>query len=458
MDMDSTHTPHRVVIVGGGFGGLYAARRLRRSGADITLVDRRNFHLFQPLLYQVATGVLSPANIAAPLRALFDRHRRTEVLMTEVERIDLARRCLHVRGTLAPIEFDTLIVATGSEFNYFGHDEWNEVAPGLKSIEDALAIRSRVLSAFEAAEVEEDPTIRAKLLTFVIVGGGPTGIEMAGALAEVARHTLRGEFRRIDPSEAKILLLEASPHVLGMFPAELRDKARQALARMGVEVRTGVVVTDIRPSTVVVKQGDSHQEIHAHTILWTAGVKASPLGAQLAPAAGISLDRTGRVPVESDCSLPNFPNVFVIGDLASLEHDGKPLPALAPVAMQQGRYVADVITRRLAGRTPPRPFHYRDKGMLATIGRNAAVAQLGRFKLDGFIAWITWLLVHILYLAQFQNRILVLVQWFYSYITRGRAARLITGEADPQKFSEELLAAGGRDESPQRVAAQAARH
>ncbi len=424
--IDRMEPAHHVVIVGGGFGGLYAARRLRKAGVRVTLVDRRNFHLFQPLLYQVATGALSPANIATPLRALLSRQKHANVVLGEVVDFDLAERRLVLREHAPTLHYDTLIVATGSQFNYFGHDQWQSVAPGLKSLEDAINIRHRVLRAFEQAELELDRQKQRELITFVVVGGGPTGVELGGAVAEVAHYTLRRKFRNVDPADARILLFEAQDTVLGMFPPELRDKALASLKRMGIEVRTGVRVTDIRADGVTIKTGDQTEDIRAATVLWTAGVKASSLGEKLAAAIGQSTDRGGRVAVEADCTLPGHPEIFVIGDLANFTQDGKSLPALAPVAMQQGRYVADLIRARLAGTPPEGKFHYHDKGTLATIGRSTAVADLGWIKLSGFPAWITWLFVHIMYLVQFQNRVLVLVQWAFNYFTRGRAARLIT--------------------------------
>jgi NADH dehydrogenase len=432
---DRLQLAHHVVIIGGGFGGLYAAVRLKRAPARVTLVDRRNFHLFQPLLYQVATGALSPANIASPLRALLRKQKRASVLLGEVVDVDVAARRLVFRdGLPADLHYDTLIVATGSEFNYFGHDDWRHLAPGLKSLEDATAIRRRVLSAFEKAELETDPARQKEHMTFVVVGGGPTGVEMAGALAEVARHTLRHDFRRIHPADAVIILYEAQDHILGMFRPSLRQKALESLERLGVVVETGVMVVDIKPVGVTVKRGETIENVSAATVLWTAGVKASPLGATLAKALGQKADRDGRLVVEPDLTLAGHPEIFVIGDLAHFSHQGgRPLAAVAPVAMQEGRYVADVIRRRLSGRPAPGPFHYRDKGILATIGRSAAVADLGWLRMSGFLAWVTWLLVHILYLVQFQNRVLVLIQWAFSYFTRGRSARLITeSPKDPQ--------------------------
>ncbi len=421
---------HHVVIIGGGFGGLYAARSLGRVPARVTLVDRRNYHLFQPLLYQVATGGLSPANIAAPLRALLHRQQNTSVVMAEVLDIDVkARRLVFGDGGPLDLQYDTLIVASGSKFNYFGHDEWPELAPGLKTVEDALTIRRRVLCAFEKAELETDPQQQRACMTFVVVGAGPTGVEMAGALAELAHHTLRRDFRNVHPTDATILLVEAQDHVLGQFPPELQRKAQKSLERLGVTVRLGTTVTEIDPRGATVKTGDRSETIPAGAVLWTAGVKAQALGAALARATGLATDRVGRLAVEPDLSLPGHREIFVIGDLASFSHQTpQPLPGLAPVAMQEGRYVAKVISRRLEGRQPPKAFRYFDRGNMATIGRAAAVADLGWLHISGYLAWLTWLFVHLLYLVQFQNRLLVLIQWAYSYLTRGRAARLITQE------------------------------
>ncbi len=372
-------SPHRVVIIGGGFGGLYAARALARAPAAVTLIDRRNHHLFQPLLYQVATGGLSPANIAAPLRGILSGQRNAEVLMAEVADFDVGRRCLILRdGNRDPLGYDTLIVATGSVFNYFGHDGWKCHAPGLKSIEDATDIRRRVLGAFEQAERETDPQQQRARMTFAIVGGGPTGVELAGALAEVAHATLRNDFRRIDPRDATILLLEAEDHLLGMFPADLRRKATDALQRLGVRVQLGAKVTDITPRGATVRIGDRTEAIDARVVLWTAGVKAAPLGAALAKAVGQTPDRAGRLTVETDLTLAGHPEIFVIGDLASFSHQtGRPLPGLAPVAMQQGRYAARVICRRLRSQRPGKAFHYRDRGDMATIGRGGGHRRPG---------------------------------------------------------------------------------
>jgi NADH dehydrogenase len=419
--------PHRVVIVGGGFGGLYAARSLRHARVEAILLDRRNFHLFQPLLYQVATGELSPANIAAPLRAIVKRQRNTHVLLAEVVGFDLDRR-LVLTADGASVPYDSLIVAAGARHHYFGHPEWEQFAPGLKSIEDATTMRRHILLAFEKAERTTDPQERQALLTFVVVGGGPTGVELAGAVAEMAHHTLRRDFRSIDTRSARILLLEAGERILSTYAPVLSARAVRSLERLGVTVRTGTAVTAIGPDAVTVRAGVKVEEVRTTTVLWGAGVDASPLAGKLAEASGAPQDRAGRIVVGPDLSLPGRPEVFVIGDMANFSHQtGQPLPGVAPVAMQQGRYVAELIQRRLAGK-PVRPFHYHDKGSLATIGRAAAVAQIGWLRLSGLLAWLTWLFVHILYLIAFENRMLVLFQWAWNYFTRNRSARLITGE------------------------------
>jgi NADH dehydrogenase len=418
--------PHRVVIIGGGFGGLYAAQKLRKVAVELTLIDRRNFHCFQPLLYQVATGALSPANIAAPLRDVLKRQKNTRVLLGEVRDIDVARRRVFIPCDEIP--YDTLIVATGARHQYFGHDrDWEPLAPGLKTIEDATHIRRRVLMAFEAAECTTDPALRNACLTFVIVGGGATGVELAGSIGELALYTLRNNFRSIDPATARIILVEGTDRILGSFKPKLSARAVQLLGRRGVTVRTGAMVTDIQPHCVTIKVGDHSETIEARTILWAAGVQASPLGKAL-ERAGAKLDRAGRVMVEPDLTVPGHPEIMVIGDLAHCaDANGKLLPGVAPVAMQQGRYAARVIKARLKGRVEG-PFNYWDKGSLATIGRNAAIADLGWFTLSGFLAWCAWLFIHILYLIHFENRILIVTQWAWDYWTRNRSARLITGE------------------------------
>ena len=421
---------HQIIIIGGGFGGLYAALSLRRAAAKVALIDRHNHHLFQPLLYQVATGTLSPANITAPLRGVLRRQMNTRVLMAEVVEIDVGgRRVVLGDRARTSLRYDALIVAAGSQFNYFGHEAWAENAPGLKTIEDAVAIRRRVLSGFEQAELETDPEIQKVCMTFVVVGGGPTGVEMAGALSEVARHTLRYDFRNIDPRKAQIILIESQNALLDAFPADLQAKARQSLEMLGVTVRLGVMVTDVKPDGVALKVGDHTEFIRAGAVLWTAGVKASRLGAALAQSTGLSTDRAGRLAVEPNLTLPDHPEIFVIGDLASYSHQtGQPLPGLAPVAMQQGRYVARVIRARLNGTEPPKAFRYFDRGNMATIGRAKAVADLGWLHISGYLAWLAWLFIHLMYLVQFQNRVLVFFQWAYNYFTLGRADRLITEE------------------------------
>ncbi len=430
---------HHVVIVGGGFGGLCACRSLKKAPVRITLIDRRNHHLFQPLLYQVATGGLSPANIAAPLRSLVGSQANTSVRLAEVVGFDLdAQRVFLRRGS--PITYDTLIVASGSDQSYFGHSQWAEVAPGLKSIEDATRIRRRVLLAFEMAEQATDPQTIRRLTTFVVVGAGPTGVELAGALAEISRRTLAGQFHNIDPAKARVLLVEGSDRVLPTFTEPLTEKAQRSLERLGVEVLTGWMVRLLEPGRVeIVQQGDADEEtrqvITAENIFWAAGVAASPLGGDLAKGSNCGIDRGGRVVVGPDCSLRGRPNVFAIGDLANWGHDlDRPLPGLAPVAMQQGRYVAKVIRRRFQGKSTPE-FRYFDRGNMATIGRRMAVGELGRFRFWGFPAWLAWLFVHLMYLAEFENRVLVLVQWGWNYFTRNRSARLIT--AEPADYSTE---------------------
>lgn len=421
---------HRIVIVGGGFAGLNAARALRRADVDVTLVDRRNFHLFQPLLYQVATGGLSPGNIAAPLRAILKRQRNCRVLLGDVVDFDVAERKVILND--GQLGYDSLIIAAGSRTSYFGRDQWAAQAPGLKSIEDALDIRRRVLTAFEQAEREIDPARQRALLTFVIVGAGPTGVELAGTLAEIAAHTLRREFRRIQPRDARILLVDLAPRVLGAFPEDLSRDAEYRLRDKRVEVRLGVKVLNVDDGAITLQVGAATESIAAHTVLWAAGVQGSPLGAIVAEAAGCEPDRAGRVIVQPDLTLPQHPEVFVIGDLAHCpdsragDTHGKPLPGVAPVAMQQGEYVARLIVGRLKGKAPPAPFRYHDYGSMATIGRSAAVAQLGRWKFRGFIAWLLWLFVHLIQIVRFENRVLVLWQWAWNYFTFSRSARLIT--------------------------------
>ncbi len=436
--MESTH---RVVILGGGFGGLYAAKALRKAPVQLTVLDRRNFHLFQPLLYQVATGSLSPGEIASPLRAVFRRQQNTQVLLGEAMDLDAEHRKVILDS--GELEYDTLIVATGSTDSYFGHDDWKRVAPGLKSIEEATEIRHKILYAFEAAEKEHDPETRREWLTFVLVGGGPTGVELAGALGEIAHDTLRRDFRSIRPEEAVILLVEGSPRVLPSYPADLSAKAEASLTRLGVTVKTNAFVTGIDPTGVTVKLSGSEERVAARTVIWSAGVQASPFGRVLQQRAGAQLDRAGRVLVNPDCRVPGHPEIFVIGDLAHLEQDGKMLPGVAQVAMQQGGYAARLIQKRLRGETAA-PFRYFDKGSLAVIGRASAVAQIGKLHMSGLLAWITWLFVHLMYLVEFSNRVLVFIQWGFLYLTFNRGARLITG---PDPLGPEEKAEGSRQKA-----------
>ena len=412
--------PH-VVIVGGGFGGLYAAKALRSAPVRITLLDRKNHHLFQPLLYQVATAGLNPAEIAAPIRRVLRAQRNVRVLLAEVTGIDPDERT--ISSTAGTFGYDFLIVATGASHSYFGHDDWEAVAPGLKSLEDALEIRRRVLLAFEKAECcAPSPEERAAWLTFVIVGGGPTGVELAGTLAEVAHHTVANDFRVIDPTAARILVLEGLDRVLPSYSELLSERAKRQLERLRVEVRTNAKVTGIDAEGVSIGE----ERIAAKTVLWAAGVRASPLGRWL----GAPLDRAGRVKVAPDLSVPGHAEIFVIGDLAFIEQDGQPVPGLAPAAIQEARHTAQNILRTMEGEAR-RPFRYVDKGSLATIGRNAAVADIGGLKLSGFVAWLAWLLIHVFFLIGFRNRFLVIFDWAFSYLTYERGARLITG--DPPK-------------------------
>jgi NADH dehydrogenase len=410
----------RVVIVGGGFGGLYAARALGREPVEVTVVDRRNHHVFQPLLYQVAMAALSPGDIASPIRWILRKQKNAEVILAEATGFDLAGNRLILKD--GALDYDYLIVATGATHFYFGHDEWRRTAPGLKTLEDALEIRRRVLIAFERAERETDPARRAAELTFVVIGGGATGVEMAGALAEISRHSLAREFRHFDPGSARILLIEGGPSILSTFPEDLRQAAMKDLQRLGVMVRTNSLVTNVSPGVVSV----GSESIRAETVLWAAGVSASPLGAAL----GAPLDRAGRVKVLPDLTIPGAPNVFVIGDLANLAgDDGRPLPGVAQVAIQMGRHAVHNILRAIEHQ-PLRPFHYHDLGNMATIGRASAIADFGRFRLSGLIAWLAWLFVHILNLIGFRNRLVVMIQWAWAYFTYQRAIRLIAGGDD----------------------------
>jgi NADH:ubiquinone reductase (H+-translocating) len=414
---------HRVVILGGGFGGLYAAKALRRAPVDVTLIDRRNFHLFQPLLYQVATGSLSPGEIAEPLRAVLRKQKNARVLLGDAVDLDAENRSLILAD--GEIPYDTLIVATGAQNYFFGHDEWRKIAPGLKSIEDATAIRRNLLLAFEEAEREPDPAIRRAWLTFVIVGAGPTGVELAGALAEIAHDTLRNDFRSIRPEESRILLLDGAPHVLSAYPQSLSIDAERSLIKLGVRPRTGVNVTCIDAHGVTLQTPSGQDRIEAKTVLWAAGVAPSDFGKVLAHRAGAALDKQGHVIVDAQLNIPNHPDIFVIGDLAMFKQNGKPLPGVAPVAMQQGKYAA----RRLANRTT-KPFHYFNKGSLAVIGRRAGVADFGFVRFHGAIAWLLWLFIHLMFLVQFRNRVIVFIRWGFQYLTFDRGARLITKEVN----------------------------
>ncbi len=419
------NTASGVVIVGGGFGGLYAAKVLARAGARVTVIDQRNFHLFQPLLYQVATGGLSPGDIASPIRAVLRRGPRTRVIQAEVIDVLPNERVLHLRNH-DPVTYDILIVATGSRTSYFGHDEWAPHATGMKTVEDAIHVRARVLNAFERAEVEEDSKQREFLLTFVVVGGGPTGVELAGAIAELSRTTLVHDYRAFDPRQASVILLEAGERILPAFPPDLSAKAAVSLQRLGAVVRTGTLVTSVDANGVEIVQAGNQERVDAATVLWAAGVTTAEFGDVVAHRFGAERDASKRIVVTHHLTLPGRDDVYIIGDLARAAGPGsQPLPGLAPVAMQEGAYVA----KHILGRTD-RPFRYRDKGQLAVIGRNAAVCDLGRARFSGFPAWFLWVFVHIGYLIEFDNKVLVMVQWAFAYITRNRGARLITGKPE----------------------------
>jgi NADH:ubiquinone reductase (H+-translocating) len=414
----------RVVIIGGGFGGLETAKGLRNADVRVTLLDRENHHLFQPLLYQVATAALSPADIAEPLRHILRSQENCEVILTEAQRIDAAAK--KVITADGDVDYDYLVIAAGARHSYFGHEDWEKLAPGLKSLDDALEIRRRMLTSFEIAEKTDDPVARETAMTFVVVGAGPTGVEMAGAIAEIARITLVRDFRHIDPSQTRVILLDFAPRVLPTFNADLSDSARKQLQRIGVEVRLGMQVEQLSSEGVQIKGGE---KISARTLIWAAGNAASPLGASL----GVPLDKQGRVIVNDDLSIPGHKEVFVIGDLAHFAVGGlPPLPGLSPVAMQQGRRVAKNITLLLSGGWTQR-FEYVDKGTMATIGRHAAVADAGFIRFSGYPAWLAWLFVHLIFLVGFRNKVMVLLSWAYAYITFGRGARIITGRSWREK-------------------------
>jgi NADH dehydrogenase len=429
----------RVVIVGGGFGGLRAAQALRSELVDVTLIDRRNYHLFQPLLYQVATGSLSPGQISAPLRSVLRRQKNTRVLLGSVEDVDPDAKQVHLADG-AVLLYDSLIVATGSQTSYFGHDEWQEWAPGLKSVEEATTIRHKILYAFEVAERISDPVQRHAWLTFVIVGAGPTGVELAGAIGEIARQTLKDDFRSIRPEEAQIILLNGASRVLIPFPEDLAEKATRSLAKLDVTVKCGAMVKDINKEGLTIEVDKHLDRIEARTVIWAGGTAASSLGRILACRTNAETDKAGRVKIKPDLTIPNYPDIYVIGDLASaVNADGKPLPGLAQVAMQGGIYAATAILRKVKGQPKLPPFHYFDNGSLAVIGRWAAVANAFGVHLSGLVAWIVWAFIHLMYIVTFQNRLLVFIQWAIQDLTFSRGARLITGAAPTDlNFNEEV--------------------
>lgn len=426
---EMAESKHRVVIVGGGFAGLAAAKSLKKADAQITLIDRRNHHLFQPLLYQVATGGLSPADISAPIRGLLSKQKNATVALGEVTGIDAAAKT--VATTTGEVEFDTLVVASGASHSYFGNDQWEKHAPGLKTIEDATNIRRKVLLAFESAELAATDEERRAWLTFVVVGGGPTGVEMAGAIAELARQTLKKDFRNFDSATARVLLVEAGPRVLSTYSESISPKAEKSLTKLGVEVQTETMVTEITDDGITAKSGDSMSFVPAKTVVWGAGVAASPLGKTLADATGCQVDRVGRVVIEPDLSVPGNPDVFVVGDLASHSYqNGQPLRGTADVAGAEGKYVGKLIATRIKGKETKKPFKFRDLGKLAVIGRSSAVADLRFVRFGGYLAWQVWLFAHVLKLVDYQNRSTVLLQWSWNYFTRKKSARLITGDLD----------------------------
>ena len=435
--------PHRVLIIGGGFGGLAAVKGLRRADVLVTVLDRRNFHLFQPLLYQVATGGLSPANIAMPLRSLLKRQSNAEVILGEAVAVDAQKnRVLLADGE---VHFDTLILAAGARHHYFGNSRFERFAPGLKSIEDATNIRRRIMTAFETAERLRDADSIARWLTFVVVGGGPTGVELAGAIAELAKHTLRRDYRHVETSTARILLVESRDHVLPTYPEVLSMRAEAALSKLGVESRTGTLMEDITHEGLQLRTGDRVEMLRTHNVFWSAGVQAAPLAMLVSSGLDVPTDGAGRLIVEPDCSLAGYPHIYAIGDLAHFADNGTdPLPAMAPVAVQQGKYVANCIAEKLKGQKPT-AFRYKDWGQMATIGRAAAVVNFGMLRFGGFAAWLFWLFVHLMSLVGFENRLLVFFQWWWNYVTRNRSARLIThGDAaliprqenSPQNFAD----------------------
>lgn len=415
----------QVVIVGGGFGGLYAAKSLAGAPVNITLIDKRNFHLFQPLLYQVATGGLSPGDITSPLRAVFKRHKNIRVILGEVRDFKPdEKKVIYDNGEL---DYDSLILAAGIKTHYFGHDEWADRTLALKTVEDAIEIRRKILLAFELSEIEFDPQKQKELMTFVIVGGGPTGVELAGAIAELSQQTLKEDFRAVNPAFARVILIEAADRLLPGYPFKLSVKTREALDHLGVTVRTKTKVIDIDETVIKVKTDGSEESISSGTVLWAAGMKATSVSERIAARIGATLDPAGRIKVGPNLSLENHADIFIIGDLAHVDGPGdRPLAGVAPVAMQQGKYVAKVIKDRLKGKAPSKPFKYHDKGSLVVIGRNHAVAWFGRFQFSGFFAWLVWVFVHIGYLIEYDNKLIVLIQWAWNYFTRKKGARLIT--------------------------------
>jgi NADH:ubiquinone reductase (H+-translocating) len=421
--------PHRVIVLGGGFGGLSAVQKLKRAPVEVILIDRRNFHLFQPLMYQIATGSLSPGEIAAPLRGVLSRQKNTQVLLGEVSDINPAAKKIQLLDG-ATFDYDSLIVATGSQTSYYSNDSWREWAPSLKSVEEATAIRHKILYAFERAERASSHEESRAWLTFVIVGAGATGMELAGALAEIANETLKNDFRHIDPTEARILLVEGGSRVLPSFPEDLSAKAEKLVTKLGVEIMKGVMVTNIDGNCVTFRRGDKSENLAAHTVLWAGGVETTTFGKKLAQRTHAETDKSGRIKVSSDLTIPKYPDIFIVGDLAhAIDKDGKPMPGVAQVAIQGGAFAAKTIKARIENKKAEAAFHYFNKGDMAVIGRAAAVANIFGFHLSGFIAWFTWLFVHLMYIVEFQNRVMVFIQWGFEYLTFSRGARLITGTA-----------------------------
>lgn len=420
---------HRVLILGGGFGGLVAAQALKRAPVDVTLIDRRNFHLFQPLMYQVATGSLSPGDIAAPLRGVLSKQKNTRVLLGEAVDIDPGAKQVTLRDG-AVFSYDSLIVATGSQTSYYGNDGWREWAPSLKSIEEATDIRHKILYAFEEAERAATPEEVRAWLTFVIVGAGATGMELAGALAEIANETLKNDFRHINSRDARIVLMEGGSRVLASYPEDLSAKAEMLVKNLGVEVVKGVMVTDVDQDGVTFKRGEAHERLAARTVLWAGGIVATAFGKRLAERTHSETDNTGRITVKPDLTVPNCPDIWIVGDLAhAVAEDGKPVPGVAQVAIQGGGYAAKAIRARVEGKAAPKPFHYFNKGDMAVIGRAAAVANIFGLHISGLLAWLIWLFIHLIYIVEFQSRVMVFVQWGFEYLTFSRGARLITGSA-----------------------------